>query len=74
MVNSLLYISSRVDPDKGERCRLAMSSYNTGNNMLTILIIHMAYGQHHRGNAPTGDKDTYCKLILTIPILDHILI
>ena len=33
------YISSRVDPDIGERCRLSMLSDNTGN-MLTIVIMH----------------------------------
>ena len=34
---------------------------------------YMAYGQRHRVNAPTDDKDTYFKLNLTIPILDYLL-
>ena len=32
MVNLLLYLSSRVDPGKGERCRLSMLSDNTIDN------------------------------------------
>ena len=35
----VLYLSSREEHGKGERCRLSMLSDNTGN-MLTILIIH----------------------------------